>query len=116
MHMRLHCQMVPDQPQKFEGTKAAEKVREDKIEKQQELRENVTCEGENLKNVFRFKYLGSIFAADGDHKYDVRRRIGMAMTRMGQLSPVFNSDISLGLKLRLYKTAVCSLFTYGSEA
>ena len=116
MHMRLHCQMVPDKLQSFKGTKADEKVKEDKLEEQQKQRRAVLCEGATLKNVFRFKYLGSIFSADGDHKYDVRRRIGMAMSRMGQLNQVFSSGISLGLKLRLYKAAVCSLFTYGSEA
>ena len=40
----------------------------------------------------------------------------MVMARMGQLNQVFSSGISFGLKLRLYKAAVCSLFTYGSEA
>ena len=74
------------------------------------------CEGAKLKNVFRFKYLGSIFAADGDQRYDVRRRIGLAMARMGKLTHVFNSEVSFGLKMRVYKCAVCSLFTYGSEA
>ena len=116
MHQRFHCQMAPDELQKFKGTKAAEKVKENKLEKQQQQRENVRCEGEKLKNVFRFKYLGSIFSADGDHKYDVRRRVGMAMARMGQLNQVFSSGISFKLKMRLYKSAICSLFTYGSEA
>ena len=31
MHMRLHCQMVPDTAQNFSGTKAAERVKEDKL-------------------------------------------------------------------------------------
>ena len=74
------------------------------------------CEGKVLKNVFRFKYLGSIFAADGDQRYDVRRRIGLAMARMGQLNQVFNSNVKFATKKKVYKTAVCSLFTYGCEA
>ena len=116
MHQRFHCQMAPDKPQNFKGTKTAEKVKEDKMEEQQKQRQNVRCEGEDLKNVFKFKHLGSVFSADGDHKYDVRRRVGMAMTGMGQLNQVFSSGISLELKMRLYKSAICSLFTYGSEA
>ena len=32
------------------------------------------CEGFKLRNVFNFKYLGSIFSADGTHVHDVRRR------------------------------------------
>ena len=38
------------------------------------------------------------------------------MARMGQLRQVFSSGISFGLKIRIYKAAICSLFTYGSEA
>ena len=38
----------------------------------------------------------------------------LVMTRMGQLRQVFNSDVGLRLKLHIYKTAVCPLFTYGS--
>ena len=46
----------------------------------------------------------------------MRRRVGLAMARMGQLRQVFSSGISFGLKIRIYKAAICSLFTYGSEA
>ena len=35
---------------------------------------------------------------------------------MGELRHIFNADINFGLKLKIYKTAVCSLLTYGSEA
>ena len=69
-----------------------------------------------LDNSFKFKYLGSMFAADGSQHYDVRRRIGIAMDRMGQLRHVFSSKLPVWLKLKIYKAAVCSLFTYGSEA
>lgn len=108
--------MVPDKDQNFKHTKADQKVREVKLAEKQKNKVKITCEGVELKNVFKFKYLDSIFAADGDHSYDVRRRIGLlAMTCMGQLRQVFNSGISLELKLRLYKSAICSLFTYRSE-
>ena len=80
------------------------------------LKECITCEGSELKNTFRFKYLGSIFAADGDQRYDVRRRITLAMARMGKLTHVFNAKLPFSLKMKIYKCAVCSLFTYGSEA
>ena len=56
-----------------------------------------------------------MFAADDKHEYDVKRRIALATARMGQLRHAFNADISLNIKLKLYKTAVCSLLTYGSE-
>ena len=114
-HQRF-CQMLPDKAQNFDGTRAARKVLEDKMVAAQSLLPQVNCESAKLENVFHFKYLGSMYAADGDQRYDVRRRIGMAMTRMGQLRQVFNASISFGTKMRLYKTAVTSLTTYGCEA
>ena len=57
-----------------------------------------------------------MFAADGDQEYDVKRRIALATTRMGQLRHVFDSGITFATKMRVYKTAICSLLTYGSEA
>ena len=35
---------------------------------------------------------------------------------MGQLRHVFGSVVSFKLKIKIYKTAVCSLLTYGCEA
>ena len=60
--------------------------------------------------------MGSIFAADGDHKYDVTRRIALAMSRCGALRHVFDSKIPVGMKIKLYKVAITSLLAYGSEA
>ena len=76
----------------------------------------IKCEGKTLKNVFLFKYLGSMFAADGTHMQDVERRVALAETRMGQLRQIFNSAVAFKLKMKIYKTAVCSLLTYGCEA
>ena len=118
VHMRS-CQFFQwEAPQCFDGTRAEQKVKENKLaQAQMDLDLNkVQCQGEDLLNTFIFKYLGSLFAADGNQMYDVRRRIGMAMTRMGQLRHVFSSKIILNLKLKVYKLAVCSLLVYGSEA
>ena len=60
-----------------------------------------------------FKYLGSLFAADGDETYDRKRRIGMVFERMDTLRHVFNVKIKFDTKMKIYKTAVCSLLTYG---
>ena len=35
---------------------------------------------------------------------------------MGKLTHVFNAKIPFKLKMKVYKCAICSLFTYGSEA
>ena len=66
--------------------------------------------------MFRFHYVGTIFAADCLQQYDVDTRIVMAMARCGRLRPMFDSQlITQKLKLRLYEAAVCSLMTYGCE-
>ncbi len=73
----------------------------DKLTAAQQHKRQVKCGEIPLKNTFRFKYLGSIFTADCDHKYDVKRRIALATARMGQLRHVFNANISLVVKLKL---------------
>ena len=115
IHMRS-CLLRPDDEQNFAGTCAAAKVKQNKLTAAQDAEPSVKCEDKTLKNIFLFKYLGSIFAADGSQVHDVKRRIAMAMNRMGQLRHVFNADIPLNLKMKIYKTAVCSLLTYGCEA
>ena len=58
-----------------------------------------------------------MFTADGHDDVDTRRRIGMAVTRCGQLHFILGAEnIARETKLRIYKSAVGSLFTYGSEA
>ena len=79
-------------------------------------RPKVFCEHEELENVFRLKCLGSVFVADVKQIYDLETRIAMTQTRCGQLRHMLNSpDLSLKLKLRLYKAAVVSLLTFGCE-
>jgi len=87
-----------------------------KTEELQVNRPDIMCEDKILENVFKFKYLDSLFAADGSEDFDVNSRIVMAQQRCGQLRPLFDSD-DLGpvLKVRLYVTAVLSLLTYGCE-
>ena len=79
------CVHRPESAQKFAGTCADKQVRLNKIIDAQALKDNVKCEGRQLKNVFKFKYLGSIFSADGSHEHDVKRRCAMAQDRLGAL-------------------------------
>ena len=67
----------------------------------------IKCGGRVLKNVYVFKYLGSMFSADGDHMVDVKRRVDLAMARMDQLIHIFDSVIEFKLNMKIYKTAVC---------
>ena len=105
-----------EKPQSFKGSLADKAVQVKKLAKLQKQRPVVRCEGEELQNVFKFKYLGTIFAADGKHCYDIEARIAKAQVRCGQLRNIFNSpNLSTSIKLRLYIASVCSLLTYGSE-
>ena len=114
-HIR-HCHYKPD-PQSFNGTCADKIVKENKRAAAQAEKPKVLCEGRKLNNVWQFRYLGSMFMANGEQSKDVDRRIAMAMSRCGELRQVFSSDtLPLELKLKIYKTAVTSLLTYGCEA
>ena len=74
------------------------------------------CENVSLDNVAIFKYLGSLFPADGKQSCDIDARIDQAFSRCGELHNIFNSkSLSANLKLRLYEAAVCSILTYGCE-
>ena len=63
-----------------------------KLVRQQADRPEIYCEGTAIKNVFRSKYLGSIFAADAKYYYDVKARIAQAYTRCGQLKHVLDAE------------------------
>ena len=82
----------------------------------QASRPKVYCEGTELFNVFLFKYLGTLFSADGDQTIDIKARIATAMSRCGKLRHILDNDnIPLQLKLRLYAVSVCSVLKYGCE-
>ena len=58
-----------------------------------------------------------MLSADGSDEIDTRRRIDMAVSRCGQLRFTLGAEnIKLQTKVMIYKCAVGSLFTYGSEA
>ena len=111
------CQLKDwESKQDFNGRLAADRAAEENKSKAQKLLKQVKCAGTNLMNTYTFKYLGSMFCADGSQDADIRRRTAIAMTRMGELRQVFSSKLPMQLKLKIYKAAICSLFTYGSEA
>ena len=48
---------------------------------------------------------------------DVRARIAMATNRFGKLRNIWrDGNLHLNLRMRLYKSCICSVLTYGSEA
>ena len=96
------------QSQNFSGRLADRAVRVRKVEEQQTGRPTVFCEGEALDNVFKFPYLGGIFAADGLQEYDINVRVGKAMTRCGKLGHMFDSP-ELGPRLKILRYCPCTV-------
>ena len=96
--------------QNFNQRLADDAVKVNKMKIAQEKCKPVLCKNIKLENVFSFKYLGTLFTADGNQIFDIKRRIALAMTQCGKLKHIFNSPvISLRLKLRLYDAAICSI-------
>jgi hypothetical protein len=106
-----------NQKQNFAGTKAEDAAAKSKLVAAQKQKPTVQCEGNALRNVFHFKYLGSIFSADGDQTHDIQRRTALAASRCGKLRHCFDAQgIRTSTKLQIFKAAVTSVLTYGSEA
>ena len=114
---RVHDAGVWDQDKQiFKHRLADEAVKVAKMTAQQKLRPCIMCEDSPLENVFKFKYLGTIFAADGRQCYDIDTRITTAKSRCGKLRNIFDCPhLPEALKIRLYAASICSLMTYGAE-
>lgn len=73
VHYAAKCRRK-DQRQTFAGTVAQRLHAEEALDERQALEDIVLCEGEALKNSYKFKYLGSMFSADGKDEIDIRSR------------------------------------------
>ena len=63
------------------------------------------------------KYLDSVFEAGGGCLSDVKIRIDTARQRFGKMRHLWaDKRLHINLRLRLYKSSVCSVMTYGAEA
>ena len=84
---------------------------------QQKLLPTVKWDDKEAENQWHSKYLGSIFEAGGDQMQDVMTRIARAKQRFGKMRHIWgNKELHKNLRMRLYKSSVCSILTYGSEA
>ena len=101
---------------KWRGSTADKDTRIQMQKAAQEELEHVQCEGKDIDNVWLFRYLGSVFRADGDQTADIKARIASAAITAGKMRHIWSSKtIPLKLKLRIYKTGVCSRLVYGAE-
>ena len=75
----------------------------------------MACDGEKLKGVLQFAYLGNMLAGDAASGADVDYRVGKASGLFKIYRQVLtDSSLPLPLRLKLYKVGVCSSLTYSS--
>ena len=79
---------------------------------------DIVCEGQILRSVDQFKYLGSILSAKCDLTNEVHRRVAMASASFGKLtSRVFkNRDLTVTTRVAVYRAVCLSILLYGAEA
>ena len=78
---------------------------------------NVMLNGEALEEVDQFKYLGSVIAANGGVKADVRHRVNEGCKMLGALKGVMkNRGLGMNVKRVLYEKVVVLTVMYGSES
>jgi Reverse transcriptase (RNA-dependent DNA polymerase) len=71
---------------------------------------------QRVEPVKKFTYLGSDVDSEGYSTPEIRRRLGMANSIMGQLDPIWKQKrLSLQTRLRLYSSLTLSVLLYGSE-
>ena len=74
-------------------------------------------DGEAMKTVADFIFLGSKIIADGDCSHEIKRRLLLERKVMTNLDSIFKSrDITLPTKIRLVKAMVFPVVMYGCES
>jgi len=74
-------------------------------------------DGETVKTVSDFIFLGSKITADGDCRHEIKRRLLLGRKVMTNLDSIFKSrDIILPTKVRLVKAMVFPVVMYGCES
>ena len=79
----------------------------------QDADEIKTRNGETIKNVGDFKYLGAWI---DDSVTDIKSRKAQAWVACNKLSKIWKSSLQKSLKIRLFRATVESIYLYGSEA
>ena len=74
-------------------------------------------DGETVKTVSDFIFLGSKITTDGDGSHEIKRRLLLGRKVMTNLDNIFKSrDITLPTKIRLVKAMVFPVVMYGWES
>jgi hypothetical protein len=77
---------------------------------------SVNINGESIKQVMHFNYLGSTITSDGRCDEEIKKRIALSKQAFQKMSPVLkNRTISINTKARVLKCYMWSVLLYGSE-
>lgn len=81
-----------------------------------DVRVQLQMGGEVIEQVDSFKFLGSVKTANGDCSPEIKRRMAMARATAIRMDAIWKSrTVRLGLKVRLMKALVWTVFIYGCE-
>ena len=77
---------------------------------------DITVDGNPVEQVSHFTYLGNVISSDGTLDRELSARIQKASGAFNQLGSIWNNrNIYTSTKIRIYKSAVVTILTYGSE-
>ena len=77
---------------------------------------DITVDGNSVKQVTQFTYLGATITSDGKIDKEISVRIGKATGAFNQLNNVWkNQNISINNKVRIYVAAVLTILIFGCE-
>ena len=77
---------------------------------------NITVDGNPVKQVTEFTYLGAKITSDGKIDKEISVRIHKATGAFNQLNNIWkNKNIGIPVKIRIYVAAVLTILTYGCE-
>ena len=101
---------------KVVSEKTGLKINKGKTEVMKIVTTPITVEGEHVKEVESFVYLGSVVDKKGGTDKDVKARVGKARGAFVLLKKIWGStEISTGTKLRIFNSNVMSVLLYGCE-
>ena len=73
-------------------------------------------DGEQIEQVSKFSYLGSIITDDSECKHDIKHRLALGSAAMAKLKSLWSShSLTLNTKVRLCKALVWPTVAYASE-
>ena len=75
---------------------------------------NIVIDGDTIEEVIDFDYLGSLIAQNGDGIKEIRRRLGMATSKLKSLQKVWKGN-NEETKLKFLRALIFPIATYGSE-